>query len=160
MNQDLSKPGTSSPQHLEVNRTTLSDGVIPNSKNLHVESSCGPQNVIRELPVNAQDGTTNVHSHCLGNGRTENLGRNSNSNENNSNTQYFHKELKPNDKVKLGIFASSLVAVNKVSRLPPSVAVQSGLVPCVTAPIDITLQNLGDNCVVLPKYAVLGEVYL
>lgn len=47
-----------------------------------------------------------------------------------------------------------------MSKLPPMVLVQSGLVPCVSAPLSVTLQNFGDKCVVLPKYTVLGEVFL
>ncbi|KAJ1518970.1 hypothetical protein ONE63_011424 [Megalurothrips usitatus] len=49
---------------------------------------------------------------------------------------------------------------NKVTRLPASVIVESGVVPCVTAPINSTLQSMGDKCIEVPKYAVLGEVYL
>lgn len=157
MEQDLSNPDTFSPQHLKVNRTTLSDTV--DSQNPQVESLCGPQrncDDLRELPVFAQNGTFNVHSHRLDNGK-----RNGYENGNCVGiSQYFHRDFKPHEKVKLGVFANPLVTNNKVSKIPSSVAVQSGVVPCVTAPVNITVQNIGDECVVLPKYAVLGEVYL
>jgi len=34
------------------------------------------------------------------------------------------------------------------------------MVPCVTAPVTVTLQNFGDKCISIPKYAEVGEVYL
>ncbi|KAK3929552.1 Retrovirus-related Pol polyprotein from transposon 412 [Frankliniella fusca] len=61
---------------------------------------------------------------------------------------------------KLGLFISNPAFGNKVSRLPLGVIAQSGVIPCLTAPISITMQNLGDKCVTIPKYAVLGEVFI
>ncbi|KAK3919272.1 Interleukin-3 [Frankliniella fusca] len=61
---------------------------------------------------------------------------------------------------KLGLFISNPAFGNKVSRLPLGVRAQSGVIPCLTAPISITMQNLGDKCVTIPKYAVLGEVFI
>ncbi|KAK3933019.1 Transposon Ty3-G Gag-Pol polyprotein [Frankliniella fusca] len=61
---------------------------------------------------------------------------------------------------KLGLFVSNPAFGNKVSKLPPGVVAQSGIIPCLTAPISITIQNLGDKCVTIPKYAVLGEVFI
>ncbi|KAK3917082.1 Retrovirus-related Pol polyprotein from transposon 412 [Frankliniella fusca] len=61
---------------------------------------------------------------------------------------------------KLGLFISNPAFGNKVSRLPLGVIAQSGVTPCLTAPISITMQNLGDKCVTIPKYAVLGEVFI
>ncbi|KAK3924660.1 Retrovirus-related Pol polyprotein from transposon 412 [Frankliniella fusca] len=61
---------------------------------------------------------------------------------------------------KLGLFISNPAFGNKVSKLPPGVVAQSGILPCLTAPISVTIQNLGDKCVTIPKYAVLGEVFI
>jgi len=61
---------------------------------------------------------------------------------------------------KLGLFVSNPAFGNKVSKLPPGVVAQSGIIPCLTAPISVTIQNLGDKCVTIPKYAVLGEVFI
>ncbi|KAK3916945.1 Retrovirus-related Pol polyprotein from transposon 17.6 [Frankliniella fusca] len=61
---------------------------------------------------------------------------------------------------KLGLFVSNPAFGNKVSKLPPGVVAQSGVVPCLTAPISVTIQNLGDKCITIPKYAVLGEVFI
>lgn len=61
---------------------------------------------------------------------------------------------------KLGVFVSNQAFGNKVSKLPTGVVVQSGIVPCVSAPITVTMQNFGDKCVNIPKYAVLGEVFI
>ncbi|KAK3913068.1 Retrovirus-related Pol polyprotein from transposon 412 [Frankliniella fusca] len=61
---------------------------------------------------------------------------------------------------KLGLFISNPAFGNKVSRLPLGVIAQSGVIPCLTAPISITMQNLRDKCVTIPKYAVLGEVFI
>ncbi|KAK3920006.1 Retrovirus-related Pol polyprotein from transposon 17.6 [Frankliniella fusca] len=61
---------------------------------------------------------------------------------------------------KLGLFVSNPAFGNKVSKLPPGVVAQSGVIPCLTAPISVTIQNLGDKCITIPKYAVLGEVFI
>jgi len=34
------------------------------------------------------------------------------------------------------------------------------MVPCVTAPLTVTMKNIGNKCVEIPKYTVVGEVYL
>ncbi|KAK3924609.1 Ubiquitin-like protein ATG12 [Frankliniella fusca] len=61
---------------------------------------------------------------------------------------------------KLGLFISNPAFGNRVSRLPLGVIAQSGVIPCLTEPISITMQNLRDKCVTIPKYAVLGEVFI
>src|SRR2546425_2039817 len=61
---------------------------------------------------------------------------------------------------KLGLFISNLAFGNKISKLPPGVVAQSGIIPCLNAPLSIVMQNLGDKCVTIPKYAVLGEVFI
>ncbi|KAK3908791.1 Toxin RelE4 [Frankliniella fusca] len=61
---------------------------------------------------------------------------------------------------KLGLFVSNTAFGNKVSKLPVGVVAQSGLAPCVTAPLTIVMQNFGDKCVTIPKNAVVGEVFV
>lgn len=152
MDSDLSNPGTSAPRHAEIHRTTIStdvrvrvDPLEPqlDSKNSEVRVSVDPMEP-RLDSKSPESKSKSDHSKS----------------KSKSKPQYFHKELIREGKVHLGVFANSLASGNKVSRLSPTVAVQSGLVPCITAPIDVTLQNLGDHCVEIPKYAVLGEVYL
>jgi hypothetical protein len=46
------------------------------------------------------------------------------------------------------------------SRLHPDVLTLSGVIPCATAPIEITLLNTSDNLIKIPKYAVVAEVFL
>ncbi|KAK3926437.1 Retrovirus-related Pol polyprotein from transposon 412 [Frankliniella fusca] len=74
-------------------------------------------------------------------------------------TQNKNQSQLPGD-AKLGLFVSNPAFGNKVSKLPIGVVAQSGLVPCVTAPLTIVMQNFGDKCVTIPKYAVVGEVFV
>ncbi|KAK3924604.1 Ribosomal protein L11 methyltransferase [Frankliniella fusca] len=74
-------------------------------------------------------------------------------------TQNKNQSQLPGD-AKLGLFVSNPALGNKVSKLPVRVVAQSGLVLCVTAPLTIVMQNFGDECVTIPKYAVVGEVFV
>ena len=48
----------------------------------------------------------------------------------------------------------------KPARLHPQVLTRSGVVPCATGPIEITLLNTSDERVRIPKYAVVAEIFL
>jgi len=75
-----------------------------------------------------------------------------------------HEENQPRRELKqvprIGLFANNKFSERKTTKLPSSVLVQSGIIPCVTAPVTVTLINFGDKCVEIPKYAVVGEVFL
>ncbi|XP_034249687.1 uncharacterized protein LOC117650391 [Thrips palmi] len=62
--------------------------------------------------------------------------------------------------IRTGLFTNNKFAENKVSKLPATVLVQSGMVPCVSAPITVTMENLGAKCIEIPKYTIIGEVFL
>jgi len=61
---------------------------------------------------------------------------------------------------KLGLFVTNSLSENRVAGLPHSIIAQSGVVPCVSAPLKIKLQNVGDKCVEISKHTIIGEVYL
>lgn len=64
-------------------------------------------------------------------------------------------------RVKLGLVTQPVFLPGpKPSRRDPSILTMSGVIPCVDAPIEITLQNVGDKTVTIPKHAVIAEVYL
>ncbi len=78
---------------------------------------------------------------------------------NQTGTQNKNHDQLPRE-AKLGLFVSNPAFGNKVSKLPTGVVAQSGLVPCVSAPLTVTVLNMGDKCVTVPKYAVIGEVFI
>lgn len=84
---------------------------------------------------------------------------------NNTNT-HNHSQMSPEDeqvlhRVRLGLITQPVPFDQgpKPSRLGPNVLTMSGVIPCAKAPVQITIQNVGDQTVQIPKYAVLAEVY-
>jgi len=61
---------------------------------------------------------------------------------------------------RIGLFANNKFSEQKTTKLPSSVLVHSGIVPCISAPVTVSLVNFGDKCVDIPKYAIVGEVFL
>ncbi|KAK3918320.1 Retrovirus-related Pol polyprotein from transposon 412 [Frankliniella fusca] len=65
--------------------------------------------------------------------------------------------------VRLGLFLNSKGTgpiENKLTKLPATVSTKAGVVPCISGPMTVSLTNWGDKCLKVPKYAILGEVYL
>ena len=64
------------------------------------------------------------------------------------------------EEIQLGLITSPVEFVPSQSRLPEGVAVRSGVIPCINAPVQLEVVNLTDNIQQLPNKVVLAEVYL
>ena len=62
--------------------------------------------------------------------------------------------------IQLGMFLSNPAFGCRTSKLPPTVIAESGVVPCMPALMEITMQNMGDKCLEIPKNTTLGEVFV
>ena len=63
-------------------------------------------------------------------------------------------------KMHLGLLTTSINNTNTKSQLPPNVLTSTGIIPCVTGPVDVKLLNMSDHCVKIPKYAIVAEVLI
>ena len=64
------------------------------------------------------------------------------------------------DEVHLGLVTSPLEIVPIRSRLPEEVIIRSGVITCITAPVDLEIINMSNSWVQLPNHVVIAEVYL
>lgn len=64
------------------------------------------------------------------------------------------------DEAHLGLITSPLEIVPNRSKLPDHVVVRSGVITCISAPVDIEIMNVSSSWVQLPRNVVIAEVYL